>query len=68
MRTLDPELVGPGEVADLLGVKRGTIRQWRLRGLMPEPAMSFQAGSGKGTILPVWYAADIVKWHQERVA
>ena len=60
------ELVGPGEVAILLGVQRATIRQWRKRGQMPAPILSLLAGSGKGDRLPVWRTEDIIEWAQSR--
>ena len=62
----DPEYLGPAEAAELLGVARSTIRQWRRRGIMPEPAMSFRAGSGKGDRLPVWRTDDIIRWQGTR--
>ena len=60
------ELVGPGEVAILLGVQRATIRQWRKRGQMPPPMMTLLAGSGKGDRLPVWRTDDIMEWARNR--
>ena len=54
-----PEYLGPAEAAEFLKVQRATIRTWRARGLLPEPAMTFAAGSGKGALLPVWRVEDI---------
>jgi hypothetical protein len=48
-------LLGPDELASLLQVNRGTIRQWRHRGILPEPDMVLSS-------LPIWTLATIRDW------
>ena len=49
-------IVGSREIATLLEVKPGTVRQWRKRDIgFPEPSQVLATG-------PVWLEADIVKW------
>jgi hypothetical protein len=42
-------LLDVNEVAELFGVKVGTVKSWVSRGHMPEDII-FKIGSGKGTI------------------
>lgn len=54
--TWDPdELLGPEELAGLLGVGRSTVRQWRHRGHLPE---CDQVISG----LPLWRRDTVWYW------
>ena len=48
------------QVAEKIGVKHATIRQWRKRGKFPEPDLrpSQQA--------PLWAEATVEKWLKER--
>lgn len=48
-------LVGPHEVAAMLGVAPNTVAVWRYRRLMPDPA-----GTLSGT--PLWRSADVARW------
>jgi ParB/RepB/Spo0J family partition protein len=66
-----PELVGPGEIAERLGVKRNTIAQWRRRHRSFPVPLAFLADGrtagprGEGQGLPVWAWADIRAWAAE---
>lgn len=51
-------LLGPQEVADLLGCHRDTIRVWRRRRILPEPATHISG-------MPVWQRETIVGWAKE---
>lgn len=53
------DLVGPVEVAERLGVPRGTVRQWRWRKVMPEP-LAICSG------VPVWHYPTIAAWYERR--
>lgn len=53
------DLVGPREIADRLGVARGTVRQWRWRGVMPAPLAIVSD-------VPVWHYPDIEVWYEAR--
>jgi ParB family chromosome partitioning protein len=59
-------LIGPSELAELLGVKPGTVRQWRARGQLPKPAQTFRHGNGKGAEFCVWKTCDILNWAAAR--
>ena len=48
-------IVGPGEVAAMLGVKRETVRMWRVRGLLPAPGRVISN-------IPLWDAGVILEW------
>jgi hypothetical protein len=48
-------LVGVKEIAERLGVPRGTVSIWKLRGLVPEPEVELGLG-------PVWRWATIERW------
>ena len=50
--------VGQEEIAERLGVKPATVRQWRFRGLLPEPL-----GTVSG--LPAWNWPTIEEWARE---
>ena len=52
------DIVGLTEIADLLGVDRGTPRIWRYRGIMPEP-------DGWVSGYPAWRRSSIVKWARD---
>lgn len=47
--------VGLSEIADRLGVARQTAKQWKLRGLLPEPKWTV---GGR----PVWDWPAIERW------
>ncbi len=51
-------LVGIGEIAELLNVKRGTVGQWRHRGVLPDPDQML-------LVTPVWWETTIIKWAKE---
>lgn len=51
--TADP--VGLSDIADRLGVARQTAKQWRLRGLLPEPSWTV-SGS------PAWDWPSVADW------
>lgn len=55
MRTSE-QPVGVNELAELLGIKLDTVRQWRMRGHLP-PA-DFPRVNGR----PAWKRANIVRW------
>jgi len=46
---------GSGEVAEYLGVPRGTVNSWRSRGQMPKPYVVLVAG-------PIWKTEEIASW------
>lgn len=50
--------VGLVEIADRLGVKRATVDQWKLRGLLPEPRWTV---GGR----PAWAWRDIEQWAED---
>lgn len=55
----DDQLLGLSEVADLLGVSRQAVGNWRQRrGGFPPPRAELKSG-------PVWQQADIVGWATE---
>jgi hypothetical protein len=54
-----PDLVGPVEIADLLGVQRDTVHKWRHRKLLPEPLVILS-----GT--PIWEWDVILRWAEDR--
>jgi predicted DNA-binding transcriptional regulator AlpA len=51
-------IVGPQEVADMLGVKVETVWQWRKRDILPMPARVISK-------VPLWSAAAINSWAEE---
>lgn len=48
-------LVDCADIAELLGVKVGTVHAWSKRGTLPDPVRHFGG-------VPVWRAMDIVWW------
>jgi len=50
-----PDLVGPVEIAERLGVERATVDKWRQRRVLPDPAATI-SGS------PIWKWGEIVEW------
>lgn len=53
------KLYGVQEIADALGVPRGTVSQWLKRGQMPEPDARLAMG-------PAWTAKRIEGWIEAR--
>ena len=53
------DLVGPAEVAAMVGVHRQQVTRWRRNGKMPEPAAVLPPDR------PLWYRSQIVKWAAE---
>ena len=47
--------VGPAEIADRLGVREATIRQWKWRGLMPPPRTTISG-------VPLWDWPVVERW------
>lgn len=54
----DLELLGPAELADLLGVTLSAVRQMRHRGRLP--AARFELSS-----MPIWTLGDVREWAAE---
>lgn len=54
------DIVGPSEIATMLGVHRQQITLWRRKGTMPEPAAVLQGNR------PVWYRSTIIAWAAEQ--
>ncbi len=52
-RTFD--LVGLTDIPELLGIARQTARQWRTRGVLPEPQAVVSSS-------PVWERRTIIDW------
>lgn len=50
--------VGIQEIAERLGVKRATVDQWKLRGLLPPPRWTV---GGR----PAWAWLDIEDWAEQ---
>lgn len=57
----DEDLVGYAEIAEMVGVKVGTIRNYRSIGLLPEPDAPFSIPDR-----PRWRRSTIVAWQQNR--
>ena len=53
------DLVGPSEIATMLGVHRQQITLWRRKGTMPDPVAVLQGNR------PVWHRSQIVTWAAE---
>ena len=52
------EIIGIKEIAELLGVVRGTVDAWRWRGVLVEPD---GAASGR----PLWHRDTILEWARQ---
>ncbi len=52
------DLVGPSEIATLLGVHRVTVDRWRRDGVLPPAEAELNRG-------PVWQRASIVLWAEQ---
>ena len=52
------DLVGPAEIAHRLNVRAQTVAVWKVRGLLPPPALVVSN-------VPVWPWAVIVKWARD---
>lgn len=48
-------LCGIAEAAELLGVQRGTVDKWRVRGVMPPADYDLEGG-------PVWWSTTLHTW------
>lgn len=55
----DDDLLGYQEIAVLLNVSPGTLRNYRRRGYMPEPDVMLADR-------PRWFRSTIVKWERRR--
>ena len=55
------DLVGPGEIAERLGVKRVTVAKWKMLAYLPPPVAHVAAGSA-GKDMPIWLWSDIEVW------
>ncbi|HET7329143.1 MAG TPA: hypothetical protein VFJ14_17870 [Nocardioidaceae bacterium] len=53
-----PGLVGPQEIAELLGVQTATVHRWMARDLLPDPT---QRISG----VPIWHWPLIESWARD---
>lgn len=54
-----PDLLGPREVAALLGVQHQTVHQWRYRGRLPDPDLTVSG-------VPMWRREVIEAWAASR--
>lgn len=54
----DDDLLGPGDVAELLGVKRDTVMKWVQRRRIPTADSTVD---GK----PAWRRSTVVRWAEE---
>lgn len=50
-----PEILGTTDIAKLLKVRPNTVRQWRVRGILPEADITLTRGQ-------LWYQVNIVNW------
>lgn len=55
------DILGPHEVAELVGVRLNTIAQWRHRGTGPVPDRVIGMG-------PLWFRSTVESWFAERTA
>jgi len=58
MTTSSPALVGPREIARLLGVRPATVEQWRYRRVLPAPEWIVSSH-------PVWRRTTIEAWARD---
>ena len=54
--TAQLDLVGPSEIAGMLGVHRQQVTRWRRNGKLPDPVAVLQGDR------PVWHRSQIVTW------
>jgi predicted DNA-binding transcriptional regulator AlpA len=55
------DLVGMTEIAQMLGVPRNRVNQWRFLGQMPVPITELSIG-------PIWHRSEIEEWAANRAA
>lgn len=55
MSSTSPELLGVAEIADMLGVTRQAVTNWKSRGGFPAPIAELKSG-------PVWNLTDVTDW------
>jgi predicted DNA-binding transcriptional regulator AlpA len=53
------KLLGISEIAEAVGVSRGTVAQWHRRGRMPKPDASLKCG-------PIWFERSLSEWLESR--
>lgn len=51
------------DISDLTGIPKGTLRQWRARGKLPEP--DYMPPRPTGSTMPLWSQQAIEEWWEE---
>jgi len=54
------EITGVSDIAHRLGVQKGTVYQWRMRGIFPDPGGTINRGR-----TPWWWWKDVEVWARE---
>lgn len=57
---MNDEIVGQTDIAQRLKMQRGTVYQWRQRGIFPPPDGTLNQGS-----IPWWWWATVEAWAVE---